>query len=340
MYLYTYHNPLKNQQIYSDKFPVEKGFKLCHNPIMKPREILPALAVIIGIIGAHGADACTGITLTANDGGVVAARTIEWGESEMENLYTIVPRGYVQQSMLPGGKTRLQRSSAPSRTRAQLRRHGTPFLSSAFFERYAHIVSGFATISSCPVRDNAHHARVYYCARCNAPSRPGASAFALQKCVEPFSLQGSKSAIVHHILPKITFPCRFRRHGVLSVRRFVGTEFCRRRKTRPLFSRILSRDPDSDPCAPSQTAVFAAISGFPACIVSFPVCGRVSKNRRRFRALNAFREVIAATSAHIRSASRSCRLSAFNAKALSSSATLRARVVPPGSPPRKPLSTF
>lgn len=91
--------------IFSDMFPVEKDSKLCHNPIMKPREILPALAVIIGIIGAHGADACTGITLTANDGGVVAARTIEWGESEMENLYTIVPRGYVQQSMLPGGKT-------------------------------------------------------------------------------------------------------------------------------------------------------------------------------------------------------------------------------------------
>lgn len=109
------------------------------------------------------------------------------------------------------------------------------------FERYAHIVSGFATISSCPVRDNAHHARVYCCARCGAPTRPGASAFALQKCVEPFSLQGSKSAIVHHILPKMTFPCRFRRHGVLSVRRFVGTEFCRRRKTRPLF-RVFYRE--------------------------------------------------------------------------------------------------
>ena len=70
---------------------------------------------------------------------------------------------------------------------------------------------------------------------------PGASAFALQKCVEPFSLQGSKSAIVHHILPKMTFPCRFRRHGVLSVRSFVGTEFCRRRKTGPLF-RIFYRE--------------------------------------------------------------------------------------------------
>lgn len=179
-----------------------------------------------------------------------------------------------------------------------------PYTKSAFFEQYAHIVSGFATISSCPVRDNAHHARVYYCARYGAPTRPGASAFALQKCVEPFSLQGSKSAIVHHILPKMTFPCRFRRHGVLSVRRFVGTEFCRygvlsAPEDKTPFSRILSRDPDSDPCAPSQTAVFAAISGFAARIVSFPVCGRVSKNTRRFRALNAF-EKSSVTSTHIR----------------------------------------
>ncbi len=71
---------------------------------MGKREIFSALAVIIGITCATGADACTGITLKSNDNGVVTARTIEWGESEMENMYTIVPRGYVQQSMLPGGE--------------------------------------------------------------------------------------------------------------------------------------------------------------------------------------------------------------------------------------------
>ena len=72
---------------------------------MGKRKIFSALAVILGTICANGADACTGITLKSKDNGVVTARTIEWGESEMENLYTIVPRGYIQQSMLPGGDT-------------------------------------------------------------------------------------------------------------------------------------------------------------------------------------------------------------------------------------------
>ena len=88
--------------------------------------------------------------------------------------------------MLLGGATRLQRSSAPSRTRAQLRRHGTPFLSSAFFEQYAHIASGFATTPSCPVRAFAHYARERPCARSGAPTLFGAAAFALRKCAEPF----------------------------------------------------------------------------------------------------------------------------------------------------------
>lgn len=149
------------------------------------------------------------------------------------------------------------------------------------------------------------------------------------------SFQSSKSAIVHHFFVKKASLCRF-----LAARRFSGTAFCRRKEIRAFHYAYFTAASGIDPIAPSQTAVFAAISGFPACIVSFPVCGRVSKNRRRSRALNAFREVIAATSAHIRSANRSCRLSAFNAKASSSSATLRARVVPLDSPPRKPLSTF
>ena len=90
-----------------------------------------------------------------------------------------------------------------------------------------------------------------------------------------------------------------------TARRFVGTAFCRYGvlsvpEDKTPFSRILSRDPDSDPCAPSQTAVFAAISGFAARIVSSPVCGRISKNTRLFRALNTFREVIAVTATHIR----------------------------------------
>lgn len=72
---------------------------------MAKRELFFALTAIIGLISANGADACTGITLVSKDKGVVAARTIEWGESEMDNMYTIVPRGYIQQSMLLGGDT-------------------------------------------------------------------------------------------------------------------------------------------------------------------------------------------------------------------------------------------
>lgn len=72
---------------------------------MKKREKLSTLAIIIGCICTSGANACTGITLESDDGGVVTARTIEWGESEMDNMYTIVPRNYVQQSMLPNGET-------------------------------------------------------------------------------------------------------------------------------------------------------------------------------------------------------------------------------------------
>lgn len=47
--------------------------------------------------------ACTGITLTAKDNSLVVARTIEWGESEIDNQYVIVPRNHNQQSLLPDG---------------------------------------------------------------------------------------------------------------------------------------------------------------------------------------------------------------------------------------------
>ena len=49
------------------------------------------------------AGACTGITLTAKDNAHVVARTIEWGGSELNSQYVIVPRGYSQQSLTPGG---------------------------------------------------------------------------------------------------------------------------------------------------------------------------------------------------------------------------------------------
>lgn len=47
--------------------------------------------------------ACTGITLKAADGACIVARTIEWGGSNLNSRYVVVPRGYVQHSFLPDG---------------------------------------------------------------------------------------------------------------------------------------------------------------------------------------------------------------------------------------------
>ena len=49
-------------------------------------------------------NACTGITLRAKDGACIVARTIEWGGSNLNSQYVVVPRGYAQRSLVPGGK--------------------------------------------------------------------------------------------------------------------------------------------------------------------------------------------------------------------------------------------
>lgn len=48
------------------------------------------------------AKACTGITLTAKDKSYILARTIEWGGSNLNSRYVIVPRGYKQISYVSG----------------------------------------------------------------------------------------------------------------------------------------------------------------------------------------------------------------------------------------------
>ena len=65
--------------------------------------LLVALATVSFL--PSGADACTGISLTAKDGSHIVARTIEWGGSFLNSQYVVVPRGYVQQSLIPGHKT-------------------------------------------------------------------------------------------------------------------------------------------------------------------------------------------------------------------------------------------
>lgn len=89
-----------------------------------------------------------------------------------------------------------------SHTRTTAKTRNAFSLLSALFEQFAHIASGFATIPSCRVRAFVHYARVRYCARCGAPTRCGAAAFALQKCAEHSSHQSSKSALAHYILSK------------------------------------------------------------------------------------------------------------------------------------------
>ncbi|WP_300901998.1 choloylglycine hydrolase family protein [uncultured Bacteroides sp.] len=48
--------------------------------------------------------ACTGITLKSQDDATIVARTIEWGGSNLNSRYVIVPRGYSEQSYTPDGQ--------------------------------------------------------------------------------------------------------------------------------------------------------------------------------------------------------------------------------------------
>ena len=64
---------------------------------------LKLLTVIALAFAALPGIACTGITLKSQDGSTVLARTIEWGGSDLNSRYVIVPRGYTQQSYVPGG---------------------------------------------------------------------------------------------------------------------------------------------------------------------------------------------------------------------------------------------
>ena len=59
------------------------------------------LTIAALLAAALRADACTGITLRVQDKGTVVARTIEWGGSDLNSRYVVVPRGYRQHSMLP-----------------------------------------------------------------------------------------------------------------------------------------------------------------------------------------------------------------------------------------------
>ena len=69
---------------------------------IKNRLLLTA-CLSLGLLFAGNAEACTGITLVAKDSSRVVARTIEWGGSDLNSRYVIIPRGFEQQSYTPQG---------------------------------------------------------------------------------------------------------------------------------------------------------------------------------------------------------------------------------------------
>ena len=67
------------------------------------RIILILAAMIFSGLYAAKADACTGISLTAQNGSHVVARTVEWAATPMQCGYVVAPRGHRHQSYTPTG---------------------------------------------------------------------------------------------------------------------------------------------------------------------------------------------------------------------------------------------
>ena len=65
-------------------------------------------AIALSVAFAAKADACTGITLTAQDGSRVVARTVEWAATPMQCGYVVSPRGHGFQSYTPTGANGLR----------------------------------------------------------------------------------------------------------------------------------------------------------------------------------------------------------------------------------------
>ena len=71
---------------------------------MNYKSMLLGLMATVAVFQSRPAQACTGITLTAKDSTRILARTIEWGGSDLNSCYVVVPRGYTVQSYVPGGQ--------------------------------------------------------------------------------------------------------------------------------------------------------------------------------------------------------------------------------------------
>lgn len=64
---------------------------------------IAALALSFAVSLPLMAEACTGLRLTAADGGVVYGRTMEWGAFDLNSRVAIIPRGYTFTGSTPDG---------------------------------------------------------------------------------------------------------------------------------------------------------------------------------------------------------------------------------------------
>ncbi len=71
---------------------------------MKRKILSLMVAACSPFMFVNESDACTGISLSAKDGSYIYARTIEWGGSELNSQYVIVPRGYEHQAFTIKGQ--------------------------------------------------------------------------------------------------------------------------------------------------------------------------------------------------------------------------------------------
>ena len=64
------------------------------------------LIALLMVLTFQSASACTGITLTGEDGSVVRGRTVEWGPFDLMPRLDIVPKGYHHSAeKMPDGKS-------------------------------------------------------------------------------------------------------------------------------------------------------------------------------------------------------------------------------------------
>ena len=78
------------------------------NFIEMKRIIVIIAVALAAALYADKANACTGISLAAQDGSRVVARTVEWAATPMQCGYVVAPRGHMHQSYIPTGANGLQ----------------------------------------------------------------------------------------------------------------------------------------------------------------------------------------------------------------------------------------